>query len=142
MKKNTIGFTLLALKTEQFATFGENFTESNKSNLTTELEFKINKEHKQISVFSTFTFEQEKKAFIKIQVSCQFGIQPESWVQFSNDSKITFPKAFIEHISMITIGSLRGVLHVKTDNTKFNKFLLPTIDVTSLVTKDVEFSLS
>lgn len=142
MKKEKVGFALQGLKTEQFATFEENFSESKKSNITTGLEFKLSQEHRRIGVFATFTFEQAKKAYIKIQVSCHFGIEPESWATFYSDSKIIFPKGFIAHLTMITIGSTRGILHAKTEGTEFNKFLLPAIDVTALISQNAEFSLS
>lgn len=136
-----VGFALLGLKTEQFATFEENFSQKKKTNLTTGLEFKINKDVKQISVFATFTFEQTKKAFLKIQISCHFGIAPDSWDKFCSESSIVFPKGFMAHLTMLTVGSARGVLHAKTDGTQFNKFLLPTIDVTTLINEDAEFPL-
>lgn len=141
MEKKKIDFALLALKTEQFATFEENYAKSKKSNLNTSLEFKINKENKQIGVFVTFTFEQTKKAFLRIQVSCHFGIKPETWDVHSLESKMVFPKDFMTHIAMITISSTRGILHSKTEGTLFNEFLLPIIDTTKLVNIDVEFPL-
>jgi hypothetical protein len=137
-----VGFTLLGLNTEQFATFEDNFSEKKKSNLTTGLEFKISKEKKQIGVYVTFTFEQTKKAFLKIQVSCHFGVAPESWDKFCSGSTIVFPKGFISHITMLTVGSARGVLHAKTDGTIFNKFLLPVIDVTAMINEDAVFPLT
>jgi hypothetical protein len=46
------------------------------------------------------------------------------------------------HLTMITVSSVRGVLHAKTEGTIFNKYLLPTLDVTEMVKEDVEFSLN
>lgn len=42
---------------------------------------------------------------------------------------------------MLTIGTARGVLHSKTENTTFNQFLLPTLNVNELVQKDVIFKI-
>ena len=47
----------------------------------------------------------------------------------------------MKHLSVITVGTARGVLHAKTENTPFNKFVLPTINVTELVKEDVSFDL-
>lgn len=137
-----VGFALLGLKTEQFATFEENFSQKKKTNLTTGLEFKVNKDIKQISVFATFTFEQTKKAFLKIQISCHFRIAPESWDNFCSDSTIVFPKGFMAHLTMLTVGSARGVLHAKTDGTQFNKFIIPLINVTEMINEDAIFPLT
>lgn len=140
--KEGIGFKLTGLKTEQFATFEENYSEKGKTGLQTGIEFKFNKEEKVIGVLVTFMFAQKKKVFLKITVSCHFTIENESFKSFCKESKIIFPKGFIIHLTMITISSARGVLHAKTEGTVFNKFLLPTLDVTEIVKKDVEFSLT
>jgi hypothetical protein len=142
MEKETIGFVLIGVKTEQFATFKENLSDKKKTNLTTALEFKIDQENKHIGVYSTFTFEQTKKAFIKVEISCHFAISPDSWQELLNGNKIIFPKSFIAHLTMLTVGTARGVLHCKTDGTEFNKFLLPTLNIEDLVTRDAEFVLN
>jgi len=141
MEDSKIGFELLALKTEQFATFEEHVSEVGETEIFTELEFKIDKENKQVGVFTDFTFYQAKQTFLKIQISCHFEILSRSWEVFSKEEKIVFPKSFMGHLAMLTIGSARGVLHAKTEGTIFNKFLLPTINVDNLVTEDIDFEL-
>lgn len=141
MEKESIGFTLLGIKTEQFALFPENYALKKEVNLNTSLEFKISKEKRQIGVYATYTFDQSKKSFVKIQVSCHFEIKSDAWSSFLNENKITFPKAFIGHLTMISVGTARGILHSKTEGTEFNKYVLPTINVNELVDKDAEFEL-
>ena len=141
MENESIGFALAAIKTEQFALFEEKYSSKKELNITTSLEFKINEEQKLIGVFATFTFEQSKKTFIKIQVSCHFNIEPNTWTSFLKDNNVVFPKNFICHLTMLTIGTSRGILHAKTEGTEFNKFILPTINVNQLVDKDAEFNL-
>jgi hypothetical protein len=38
---------------------------------------------------------------------------------------------------MLCVGTLRGVLHAKTENSVYNKFYLPTINVNDLVKTDI-----
>ncbi len=140
--EKSIGFALAAIKTEQFAIFPENFSPKKDANVTTSLEFKINEVDKRIGVFATFIFDNSKKTFIKIQVSCHFSVAPESWNDFKKDNFIVFPKNFLGHLTMLTIGTSRGVLHEKTEGTEFNKFIIPTINVNDLVNKDTEFNLN
>ena len=142
MENESIGFVLAAIKTEQFALFEEKYSAKKELNITTSLEFKINEEQKLIGVFATFTFEQAKKIFIKIQVSCHFTIEPNTWKSFHKEDLIVFPKNFMGHLTMLTIGTSRGILHAKTEGTEFNKFILPTINVNQLVDKDAEFNIS
>jgi len=141
MAQDKVGFALVGIKTEQFATFDENYSEKAKTGLNTSLEFKFNKDDKLIAVFVTIIFEQNKKAILKLQVSCHFKISDDSFNSFCANSVITLPKGFMTHLTMITVSSVRGVLHAKTESTFYNKYLLPTIDITKMVKSDVEFSL-
>lgn len=141
MQEESVGFVLLGLKTEQFAMFEDNFSGSKKVNLTTAVEFKLNSDKKQIGVYTGFTFEQTKKAFLKINVSCHFAIAPDSWEKYLKDKNINFPRNFMRHLTVLTIGSARGVLHCKTEGTEFNKYVLPTINVNELLESDIELEL-
>jgi hypothetical protein len=141
MGNDKIGFALVGLKTEQFATFEDNYAPKAKTELKTGLEFKFNKEQKVIAVYVTTIFEQKKKAFLKLQVSCHFNISDDSFGRYCDDLKIIFTKGFMTHITMISISSVRGVLHAKTEGTEFNKYLLPTLDVTKMVEEDIEFDI-
>jgi hypothetical protein len=141
MEKGSVGFALVGIKTEQFATFEDNYKDKAKTSLNTGLEFKFNKDEKLIAVVVTIIFKQNKKVFLKLQVSCHFIISDESFKNYCVDSLITLPKGFMTHLTMITISSVRGVLHAKTEGTIFNKYLLPTLDVTKMVKEDVVFSI-
>jgi len=142
MENNTIGFNLIGLKTEQFATFEENYSEKKETQIHTGIEFKLSSEQKRIGIFAEFTFTQETHTLVKLQISCHFAVSPESWDSFCSESKIVFPKGFMMHLTMLTIGTARGVLHAKTEGTIFNQFILPTINVEELISKDVEFDLT
>lgn len=143
--KNTkIGFALKAIKTEQFAIFEENYPSKKESNLTCEFQFKIDKINSQIGVFLTLEFIQSKKVFIKIQVSCHFKINEESWTCFANEneSKVIIPKEFLAHLAMITVGTTRGILFSKTEGTPFSIYIVPTINVAEMVKEDAIFDSS
>lgn len=142
MKNKEIGFNFLGVKTEQFALLEENFDKKKDVSLGSDLEFKVNCEKKQLGVFATFLFEQGKNVFLKIQISCHFQVMQESWADYCNDENIVFPKDFMAHLSVLTVGTARGVLHAKTEGTGFNRFALPLINVTELVKSDVVFNLS
>ena len=134
-----IGFSLFQIVTEQFALFEENYSEKNKINLGTDLTFGLNKENKVFIVTAKFTFEMKKKPFMTIQVSCFFEINDKNWIEFIESDKITFPKPFVSHMAMLTVGTTRGILHNKTENTIFNNYILPTTNVAEIIADDVRF---
>lgn len=142
MKENnnqSIGFDLVQIKTEQFALFEENYLKDEEINLATNLSFSISEDNMSFMVTSKFIFEMQSKPFMSVQVSCFFNINESSWNSFKTEKGILFPKGFVSHMSMLTVGTSRGVLHSKTSGTKFNKYILPTINVAKMVSDDVFF---
>lgn len=140
--KKLIGFDLFEIKTEQFATLEENFSPKKKKiNLVTDLEIKISEEENLVGIYLSFKFKQENKSFIKIQVSCHFEIKEDDWDSFVINDKIVFPKSFIAHLTMMSVGTTRGILHAKTEGTLFNEYILPSINVEEMIDEDAEFEL-
>ena len=142
-KENLVGFLLKKIHTEQFALFEENFIESIKVNLNAQIQFKLDHKNYMVGTFMGFTFEQEKKPFLKIEVSCHFKLEENAWRNFTDEkkSKTTIPKGFLAHLAMITIGTARGVLFAKTEGTLFNTFIIPTLNVSEMIEIDGVFSM-
>lgn len=141
MAENTIDFSLLRIQTDQFAIFEENYIENETVNLSTNLTFGLNSEDRVFLVTPKYTFESNKVPFMAIQTSCFFKIEDSAWNGFIIQNKITFPKNFVAHMAMIAVGTSRGVLHTKTENTIFNKYILPTINVSKMIPEDVVFDI-
>jgi hypothetical protein len=142
MADNTIiNFGLLKITTEQFAVFEENFNKNEVINLNTNLSFGLNSNDKVFLVTPKYTFENEGKPFITIQISCFFKIDDATWDSFKTKKQIVFPKDFVAHMAMITVGTSRGILHTKTEGTIFNEFILPPLNVSEMVGEDVSFDL-
>ena len=139
--KKNISFRLLNIVTEQFATFElENIPETNE--LNSELQFSINPENRIVACKMKFQFLHENQTIVVLTVVCNFDIEVNSWNNnIVSNKKITLPKHLLEHLCVITVGTARGILHAKTENTFFNKFMIPTLDVSNLVEKDVVFEI-
>ena len=76
-----------------------------------------------------------------MEIANHYKIKESAWIEMQNsNNKLVLAKEFASHLVMLTIGTLRGTLHCKTENTEFNKFILPTINVTELIKSDVELS--
>jgi len=136
---NAISFSLSEIKTDQFAIFEENYTENAEISLGTNLTFGLNKEENIFLISAKYTFEIRSKPFLAIQATCFFTIDDSAIKTFRNEDKIIFPKSFVAHMAMITVGTSRGILHTKTEGTPFNKYILPTIDVAKMIPDDVIF---
>lgn len=55
---------------------------------------------------------------------------------------LVIPKGFLRHLAMLTVGTSRGILHAKTEGTCFNKYVLPTINVTLIIKEDATFNFN
>jgi hypothetical protein len=139
--KKNISFRLLNIVTEQFATFElENIPDTNE--LNSELQFSINPENRVVACRMKFQFLHENQTIVVLTVVCNFDIEVNSWNNdIVSNKKIILPKHLLEHLCVLTVGTARGILHAKTENTFFNKFMIPTLDVSHLVEKDVVFEI-
>jgi hypothetical protein len=141
-KVTAINFALRNITTEQFAILEDVKINLQKIRLNSNLRFAANEKDKVIAVFSNFTFESEETPFLIIETGCHFNIKPEEWKQMLNEetNSLQVPKGFLSHLSMLTVGTARGVLHAKTENTKYNRYVLPTINVASMIKNDAVFN--
>ncbi len=141
-KKNSIGFQLIKITTEQYAIIPDAFNKNDTNiEMSIGLKFGLDNKKRIIASFIKVQFEQNKKAFIVLEVANHFNIEKNTWDNFDRTEKnITIPKGFASHLVMLTIGTLRGVLHCKTENSEFNNFILPTINVTEMIKSDVEIN--
>ncbi|RSK40405.1 hypothetical protein [Mangrovimonas spongiae] len=138
-----IGFSLKKITTEQFAIIESAFKEGEDVQFSVNAKYGINEKDKMVAVFVSPAFYQDKKAFLVLEIACHFKIVDDAWESFKNKdkTKLTIPVGFIRHLIMLTIGTARGVLHSRTENTPFNDFLMPTINVTEIVKSGVAFKL-
>jgi hypothetical protein len=137
MENKNIRFSLVKISTDQFAIIPGSFKIGEVVNLKTGLQFGADKENKIISVKASFQFEQQTIPFLIIEASCYFKIEPNDWNSFVKETEVVVPKSIITHFSVLSVGTVRGILHAKTEGTNFNGFVIPTINVTELVTGDI-----
>jgi len=141
--EKTINFSLTGVSTTQFAIINEPPQINEKLNVTTNFRFGFDKDKKAVGVFTQFTFLNESNIpFLLVEGSCHFQIFEKDWDTLIDNEKksITLPKGFAAHLFMLCIGTTRGILHTKTENTEYNKFFIPLFNVTKLVETDVVFS--
>lgn len=139
--KLSVPFTLRQIKTIQFATFDQEICDTEKINLESAVTFKIDSKNRFIGVFNKFSLYQNEKVLLVIEANCNFEIEKNGWDSLVNkdEGTIILPSGLAQHLAVLTVGTTRGILHAKTEGTPFNRFFLPTIDVTKLVKDNVKF---
>jgi len=139
----SVGFQLKRITTEQFAILPESYDNKNQEiSMGIGLNFSVDIENNVVAVFVKVQFEQQKSPFIIVEIANHFYIEEVAWNSFCLDTeKVVIPKGFATHLLVLTIGTIRGVLHGKTENTEFNNFILPTVNATELINSDIELSI-
>lgn len=143
MTKKAVPFKLFQINTDEFATIEDNLDFSDRINLKNGLSFAVDSEVLAIKCTLRVTFESGEKIFLIIQVSCEFQIEPNAWNDMLHSKKqlLTIDKGFATHLALLTTGTVRGILHAKTENTVFNQFMLPTLNVNEMVQENVKIEL-
>jgi len=137
MENKNFRFALGQIKTDQFAIIESAYKANEDVNLKIGLQYGSNKDEKLLSVKVSVQFEQYTIPFIIMEATCFFHIEPSDWELLIVENGLLIPKVFITHLPLLTIGTVRGILHAKTEGTNFNGFVLPTVNVTELVTTDI-----
>lgn len=146
MKKSDtskVGFLLRNIKTVQFATVESAYKESKAGDLRLKFNFGIPEEEELLACEANVEFLMDNQPVVIIKVRCEFEIEPSAWDSFvdSKENKITFPKGFLRHLAVLTIGTTRGVLHAKLEDTPFDWMILPTVDIVDLIEQSLTFDL-
>jgi hypothetical protein len=140
-KEKNYAFALKSIKTEQFAIIEDCFKNGEKVELNSNVGFAADKATTTIAIFTGFRFEQNNIPFLLIETSCYFQIGEANWNTFSNNASLIMPKGFMQQLLSLAIGTARGVLHSKTENSTFNRFVLPILDAANLIKEDVVLDL-
>lgn len=135
-----IGFSIANICTEQFATIDSKFNSTLEKELKVDfsINFGIKPADKLLACFINIEYYTENHTYIVLKLRVEFSISPKSWVKLKQPktNRIKFSKEFLRHLGVISVGTARGVLHSKTENTAFNKFVLPTINLIEVIQKD------
>jgi len=138
-KNKIIGFRLASIRTNEFATVEDVNAGEDKISIKTGVGVRMSIEKCVIFVDTKFTFIYDNCPFIILNSECIFIVDDNHFKSFKNDSDDSYviPKDFITHLAVIAVGTARGILHSKTENTEYNKYLLPTINLTKIIKEDL-----
>lgn len=128
--------------TKQFASIPNIYKPKDSIKLNFGLTYNFEKEQRIIGCTFKVNFDQKGVTFLVLEVTTIFQIEENSWKNLlsEKEQKIILPKPFAEYLGVLVVGTSRGVLHCKTENSEFNHIILPTIDVRKLIEKDIEFT--
>lgn len=135
-----IQFQLVKIDTPQFAIINDSEF-NNPLQIDFEINFAIDNYLSAIKNTLKVVYINANEPVMQLAIECYYTILPDSWKEITApDKSIVAPAGFLQHLTALTIGITRGVLHTKTEGTNLNKFVLPLIDISEIVKNDMVMS--
>lgn len=138
-------FALNRIFVNQFAIVDESYAETEGENIlfTHGMDIGGDDTNRILSFTMKVDFKKDDKIFLIIEAGCEFRIEPDSWKSLETESgkRKLLPKQLGSHLVGLTISTVRGILYAKTQNTVFNKFFIPLINIQELVKEDMQLEI-
>ncbi|MGB3183335.1 MAG: hypothetical protein WBB45_18235 [Cyclobacteriaceae bacterium] len=141
-KVGNIGFSLEKITSEHFTIAEDAYRTEKRTKMQIDFEYGANYQSHTVSVYLDVRFLQDTISFLILKTGCHFTLSESARAAFLSDDndRLILPREFIRHLLMLSIGTARGVLHAKTEQTELNHILLPAIDVNEIIDGDVILS--
>lgn len=131
----SIQYTISQIKTPQFAIFPEKFVNGRKANIQASISFTVPKDLHQIRCSLDIKYVQGEDLLMTTVIECYFTISPEGISTIKSEGKIEV--GFLRYIGTISVGTARGVIAAKTENTVLNILVLPPINLVNMIKEDM-----
>ncbi len=152
-QEQRLNFAIVNVKTEKLDINPESFMEGKTVAVKAGVNYGVDKEKHLVKVLFTNKFihkdkeeenQQDDAPFIDLTVSCVFVLDPESWKKLVKEDENIFvlPHGLASHFGMLTASTARGVLHNETENTDYNKYIIPVNDVGGMISGNIQIPLN
>lgn len=132
-----IPYRIHQIKTQQFAIFPERFVNQSQVLIKSDFSFGVNKELTNIKCNTKITYTQDENLLLLIEVTCFFDIDKDASKQLLEAGRIEVD--FLRYLATITTGTIRGIIHTKTEGTSLNLIVLPPINLMDAIKNDFVF---
>lgn len=135
MRHDMVRFRMFKINVDQFAILANSPVAN--VNISSNMSLDFSKENRNVRVSMGFNFLDGEQSLVILKMNCEFNVHEDDWNGFINDDSIIIPKSFIDYLIVQTVGTARGILHCKTEGSPFNYLILPPMNVSNMVEKDV-----
>lgn len=141
-----IKFRLQKIETRQFAILPESYdSKAEKFQFSFGINFSFpDLQNRLVCCSCLIKYMGEVSPFLVLEVAIYYEVEENSWNQMldMDHKKVRLPNSTANHMMSLLVGTARGVLHSETENTEFNRHVLPTINLSSLINGDVIHSFA
>ena len=136
----TIPFRIRQIKTQQFAMFPDLLVNGEVVQIQTEFSFGVSNEINDIFCNTKLSYIQNEKLLLTGEFLCYFAISEEGTQHLKHLGRIDV--GFLRYLATIATGTVRGIIHTKTENTVLNTIVLPPINLVEVIKDDFVFKVA
>lgn len=125
-----IPYRIANIKTLQFAIFPDNYINGEDVNVSADFNFAHNNALDSIRCIASIKYNQKELILIS-EVECIFRIAPDGIEELKKEGEI--PVSFLRYMGTIVTGTVRGIIHAKTEGTVINSVVLPPINLVETI---------
>lgn len=132
-----IPFRIRQIKTQQFAMFPDLLVNGKEVTVDSEFSFGVNTEVKNIMCVTKLSYRQDENLLLTTEVHCIFDIREDGTNQLKEQGRVVVD--FLRYLATIATGTVRGIIHTKTENTVLNSVVVPPINLVEAIKEDFVF---
>ena len=132
-----IPFRISQIKTQQFAMFPDLLVNGKEVTVDSEFSFGVNTEVKNILCVTKLSYRQDDNLLLTTEVHCIFNIREDGINLLKEQGRVGVE--FLRYLATITTGTVRGIVHTKTENTVLNSVVVPPINLVEAIKEDFVF---
>lgn len=132
-----IPFRIRQIKTQQFAMFPDLLVNGKEVTVDSEFSFGVNTEVKNILCVTKLSYRQDENLLLTTEVHSIFDIREDGTNQLKEQGRVGVD--FLRYLATIATGTVRGIVHTKTENTVLNSVVVPPINLVEAIKEDFVF---
>lgn len=131
----TIPYRIVKIENSQFAVFPEKFDNGKPVKVETSFQFATSADTSVVKCVTFIHYLQNENVLLLLENATYFSIAPEGIAAIRKEGRI--PVDFLRYMATIAVGTVRGIIHAKTEGLVFNAIVLPPINLVEIIKNDL-----
>jgi hypothetical protein len=139
-----IPFRIIEIVTENFRVLPDNEIEDSVGiEISTGHSFAVNIPEHRVRCYSNYTYKQQDKEILVLDLICTFDVEEESFTSFKKNNKLILDVQYLQYLASISVGVARGEIHARSEmnDSKISKIVLPPVNLVKSITEPTIFDI-
>ena len=128
-------YRLTRINTNRFDIHADNLKDGD-AEFRTDLQFAYSNNPHLVRCRMTINMLQQGSPLIESEVDCHFEINANSAKALRQGDNVVIPAAILIQFASLCYGTMRGIIHTKTEGMPINRFILPPMYFHEIINQD------